>query len=285
VAVVTERIGAYAARLPLGEPSSDATDLIELGSREQLAAFWLTLDAVNFGSGWFPTLRKSSGQSGYSTIASGMRTRAQTAGPFSAAELERIDAPSIAAVVGQDPGHPLMELFAVSLRDLGARVLAQSGGSFARVVDTADGSAVALARHLGRWNCFADCSHYQELELPFLKRAQIAVADLARAGVAEFGDLSSLTMFADNLVPHVLRIDGVLRFDPELVARIGRHELIDHDSAEEVEIRACALHAVELIVGARGDTCAADVDQLLWQRGRAPRYKASPRHRSRTTAY
>ena len=31
-------------------------------------------------------------------------------------------------------------------------------------------------------------------------------------------------MFADNLVPHVLRVDGVLVFDPELVARIERVE-------------------------------------------------------------
>ena len=57
-------------------------------------------------------------------------------------------------------------------------------------------------------------------------------------------------MFADNLVPHVLRLDGILRFDPELVARIDREELIEHGSAEEVEIRACAVHAVELLVAA-----------------------------------
>ena len=92
-------------------------------------------------------------------------------------------------------------------------------------------------------------------------------------------------MFADNLVPHVLRLDGVLRFDAELVARIEREQLIVHDSREEIEIRACALHAVELIVGARPSTSAAEVDQLLWARGGERRYKAVPRHRSRCTAY
>ena len=61
-------------------------------------------------------------------------------------------------------------------------------------------------------------------------------------------------MFADNLVPHVLRLDGVLWFDPELVARIERGELIEHGSPEEVEIRACAVHAVELIVAAVGSS-------------------------------
>ncbi len=37
--------------------------------------------------------------------------------------------------------------------------------------------------------------------------------DLPLAGVAEFGDLDRLTIFADNLVPHVLRCDGVLVYD------------------------------------------------------------------------
>ena len=92
-------------------------------------------------------------------------------------------------------------------------------------------------------------------------------------------------MFADNLVPHVLRLDGILQFDPELSARIERGELIEHGSEEEIEIRACAVHAVELIVRSAAGRTAAEVDEALWKRGGQPRYKASPRHRSRCTAY
>jgi hypothetical protein len=84
----------------------------------------------------------------------------------------------------------------------------------------------------------------------------------------------------------VLRLDGVLEFDPRLTARIERPELIEHGAPEEVEIRACAVHAVELIVAASPTPrTAAEVDQVLWNRGAEPRYKAAPRHRSRTTAY
>ena len=59
----------------------------------------------------------------------------------------------------------------------------------------------------------------------FYKRAQIAASDLALGGVAEFGDLDALTIFADNLVPHVLRCEGVLVYDEGLAAHIDAERL------------------------------------------------------------
>jgi hypothetical protein len=280
-------IAGYARALPLDRPIADAggEDHLLTGTREELAAFWVTLDAINFGSGWFPTLRKPDRRSGYSTIAAGVRQRFARCGSWNAQELAQIHPGELADVLGQDPDHELIALFATSLNALGRRVSDQHGASFTKLVDSADGSAVTLATHLGGWECFADSSRYEELELPFLKRAQITAADLDRAGVARFGDLGSLTMFADNLVPHVLRLDGLLEFDSGLLERIERGELIGHGAPEEVEIRACAVHAVELIVSELPGVTAASVDQLLWLRGQEPSYKALPRHRSRCTAY
>ena len=77
----------------------------------------------------------------------------------------------------------------------------------------------------------------------------------------------------------------MLAFDDDLVARIEREELLEHGSPEEVEIRACAVHAVELLVAAHEGTTATAVDNALWHRGGGPRYKARPRHRARTSAY
>ena len=278
-------IPGYAATLPLAEPPGAADEQPANASREDLAAFWLTLDAVNFGSGWFPTLRKPHGRSGYHTIAAGIRERFETRGPWSAEQLQAVRPEEIAAVLGQDPHHELMGLFAGFLNDLGRHIASDHGGRFAALVDSAGGSAQGVAERLADWDCFRDVSTYGTLRIPFLKRAQITAADLARAGVADFTDLDRLTMFADNLVPHVLRLDGVLRFDPDLVARIDAGELIEHGSPAEVEIRACALHAVELLVAQRPGTRAASVDQVLWLRGQEARYKDSPRHRSRCTAY
>ena len=288
VTIDREAIGRYAAALSLsrdpGAPDPDV-HLVE-GSREKLAAFWLTLDAINFGSGWFPTLRKREGRSGYFTVAGGIRERFEENGPWTAPELATIEAEQLAAVLGQDPGHELMRLFARSLRDLGDHIGRDYDGRFGAVIDGAARSAATLVTTLARWCCFEDTSQYEGIPVPFLKRAQIAPADLSLAGIARFDDLGRLTMFADNLVPHVLRLDGVLVFVPALVERIERGELIEHGSPEEVEIRACAVHAVELIAAARrGRVTAAEIDQHLWNRGQLAPYKARPRHRSRCTAY
>ena len=254
------------------------------GTREELAAFWLTLDAINFGSGWFPTLRKWRGRSGYFTIASGLRRRFVEQGPWSANQLAGIEPVELAEALGQDPNHQLMGLFATSLRDLGEHVQREYDGRFVAVVERAGPSAIALVGALAPWSCFADTSAYDGIAIPFLKRAQIVAADLDLARVAAFDDLRALTMFADNLVPHVLRLEGVLVFERDLLARIESGELIEHGSREEVEIRACAVHAVERLAAATGRS-AVELDRLLWQRGQAPVYKAQPRHRSRSTAY
>ncbi|HTP23221.1 MAG TPA: queuosine salvage family protein [Solirubrobacteraceae bacterium] len=287
VRVEPERTAAYVGTLPVDPPSLDPDPGAHLtkGTREELAAFWLTLDAINFGSGWFPTLRKRGGRSGYFTIATGVKDRFANDGPWTAAELAQLTASEIANTLGQNPDHELMALFARSLNDLGRRIDAEHGGKFAGVPDAAESSAVALVDRLAGWASFADTSRYDGLEVPFLKRAQITAADLARAGVAAFRDLDRLTIFADNLVPHVLRMDGLLSYDPSLLDRIERGELIEHDSREEIEIRACALHAVELIAAERPGATEAVIDYVLWHRGQESRYKASPRHRSRCTAY
>jgi hypothetical protein len=178
-----------------------------------------------------------------------------------------------------------MALFTRALRELGDRVTIEYFGRFLGLANSAGGSAERLAETLAAWPTWKDVSPYEGSVVPFYKRAQIAAADLHLAGIAPAEDLDRLTVFADNLVPHVLRLDGVLEFDERLVGRIDAGLLLEHDSPEEVEIRACALTAVELLVEARPDLNAAVIDAILWNRGALPRYKARPRHRARTTAY
>jgi hypothetical protein len=286
VEIDERELPVYAAALPRAvevSPPDSATDLVEADG-EARAAFVLCLDAINFGSGWWPTIRKRPGRSGYFTIAAGLTERFRESGPWPAAELSAISAAEIAAVLGQDPDHPLLSDFAAALRDVGDQVEHEHGGRFAAVVEAANGSALTLADLLSGWRAFADVSTYDGRPVPFFKRAQIAAADVSRAGLADLAGLDRLTAFADNLVPQVLRLDGVLRLDPGLEQRIEASELLEHGSPEEVELRACAVHAVELLSTAT-PLSPAEIDGVLWNRGAAKRYKFPPRPRSRNTAY
>jgi hypothetical protein len=264
-------------------------------------AYVLCVDAVNFGSGWFPVLHKPEGQSGYFTIATALRRRFESEGSFTAAELCDIEAADCARIFGQDPDHPevgqLMELFARSLRDLGRYTCERAGGRFPELVAAAEHSAERLVVLLAEMPLYRDVSRYEELEVPLYKRAQITAADLAWVfegrGPGRFDDIDSLTMFPDNLVPHVLRCEGVLRYDPGLLARIDSGELLEAGSPEEVEIRAVGLHAVERLVermraaGAAGvsGVSARHLDRVLWTRGQSPAIKSRERHRCRSVWY
>jgi hypothetical protein len=273
VRIREDAIEGYARTIPpVAPPAPD----LEGADEETRAAFSLQLNAINFGSGWFPTLRKQPGMSGFRTIEAGLRAR----GPWTAAQLREITREEVAKTMGQDPGHELMGLYARHLRELGTKT-----DSFLELARAGDGSAETLATILAGFPTWRDVSRYEDFEVPLFKRAQIAAADLALAGIAPARDLHRLTLFADNLVPHVLRLDGVLEFKAPLIARIEAEELLEHDSPEEVEIRACALHAVELLVAAHGSATATVVDNVLWHRGGEPRYKARPRHRARCTQY
>jgi hypothetical protein len=162
------------------------------------------------------------------------------------------------------------------------------------LIESAGNSAEQLVRLLSAMPFFDDVAQWRGRRIPFYKRAQLTAADLALAfdghGWGRFNDLGELTIFADNLVPHVLRMEGVLIYDPALAARIDHEELIPAGSPEEVEIRACALHAVELMVAelrrAGRPATSMSIDFFLWNRGQQPSYKlAKPRHRTRTVFY
>ena len=268
-----------------------------LGRGEATVAFLLTLDAVNFGSGYFPAILPRPEQSGFRTVAAALTAHFERRGPLSAAELVRLDSTGCARIFGFDPANPaageLLGRFAASLNQLGACLLEGYGGDFGRLVAAAGGSAERLVGLLAVLPSFADVARWRGRPVPFYKRAQLAAADLHIAfggeGPGRFADVDALTVCADNLVPHVLRWDGVLRYDGALAARIDRGELLAAGSEEEVEIRACAVHAGELLVAElrrRGlPVNALQLDNALWYRGQQPFYRARPRHRTLTIFY
>lgn len=293
-----QRLEAYATELADLPPVTDPEDPAHHGITDDLevsALFVIALDAINFGSGWFPVLAKRPGQSGYHTIAAGLADHVRS-NSLTVDDLRGVDRATMATITGQDPAGPVRQLldeFVESWRLLG-ELIAARGGSALAFVESVEGSAARLVTVLDEGHAlYRDAPRYEGGPVPLYKRAQITAADLhlafGDAGPGRFHDLGRLTMFADNLVPHVLRIDGVLTFDDDLVDRIEGGELLAPGEPAEVEIRAVAVHAVERLVdtlaGSERPLDAMTLDGMLWHRGAGEIYKAVPRHRCRTTAY
>jgi len=270
VEIVTDRLDDVEPGAP---PELDPETHYLEGTRDDVAAYLLTLDSINFGSGWFPTLNKRAGKSGYFTVAWGLADRFRAHGPYTNDELRSMTQEDMARALGQGADHPLMKLFAQALTQLGDFL---GDRTPLEAIEAAAGSAEQLAEQLAQGMPFFD-------ERGFYKRAQITPQDLQIGGIAEFHDIDKLTIFADNLVPHVLRVDGVLRYHPDLAQLIDGEHLLE-PGEQEREIRACAVHACEQIA-ARLDVPPRTLDMWLWNRGQAPRYKSRPRHRTRTVFY
>lgn len=262
-------------------------------SLERVVATAVILDTVNFGSGWHPVLRKDPGASGATTVARAVRDWLD-AGETHADRFGALDADDLSAICRQPPAAmELMAHFAAALTELASLLHGHGRGRVLPLVTAAGGSAAAFAEALATLPAYRDVARHGGESVALYKRAQLAAADVARAGAGDprttFRDLDRLTAFADNLVPHVLRIEGVLRVDDDLVGRIDRGELLEPGSPGEVELRAVGVHAVELLaaeLAARGHPLPPhELDARLWERGGAPRFKAVPRHRARTTAY
>ena len=298
VAIDGQALEALAEELADGPPPPAINPAHHyVGEPVETLAFILVLDAINFGSGYFPFLQKRSGLSGYFTVATSLKDEWESTGAWDAVTLTKLCAADCARVIGQDVSIPevaeLMALFARALNDLGALLEAKFGGDPVRLVEAADHSAARLLEILAEMPMYRDVSRYEGNDVPFYKRAQLTSADLSAVfggeGYGRFADLGELTIFADNLVPHVLRRLGVLRYTQDLARRIDAEVPLVAGSPAEVEIRAGALHAVEgcvaLLRRSGIEATAQELDYALWTRGQSPEMKAHPRHRACCTYY
>lgn len=246
------------------------------GDRARTIAYILVLDATNFCF-W-------GGPGGYWKLAEGIRDAYRAGDELSdPASLERITAAGLARITGE---LPLMEERADSLRRLGALVRSEHGGDFAGLV--AGSAALTAAGLAERLDSFRDIGSHRGMRVPLLKRAQIAAADLAGAGLAEFDDLADLTCFADYKLPQVLRELGALEYAEPLARRIDDWQELQSGEEAEIEIRAATVTSVERLrdeLEREGrDLCSFEVDWMLWALSQEL-YPMRPHPRVRTVFY
>lgn len=294
VSILEDRIIPFAESLPR-EPYPDVLDerFHHHGDLDSALAFLLALESVNFGSGLkYDLIREGySFQHGsiYYTVAAALKKRFQDC-PLTPEEMAAISIEDIAAIFSFKLDKPaqtrLAGMFCESMQELGAFIAGQGG--FTHFIAARKGDPEHLIAALKNLSAFRDVHSYLGAELPFMKRAQHLCASLQllyeQHGQRLFDDLSSLTLFADPSVPKVLAVDGVLRYTPELELRIHGGQEIESGSDEEIEIRACALHALELIKG-HSPLESYQIDHILWHKSHEPRYADQPSHKTVTSFY
>ncbi|MQM10217.1 hypothetical protein Taro_043109 [Colocasia esculenta] len=164
------------------------------------------------------------------------------------------------------------------------------GGKAVNLVKACEKSAVKLVSLVAQQ--FPDHAVYKGHQIFLYKRAQIFAADLWGAfkgqGYGDFRDICIITIFADYIVPAVLRQLGVLKYSVDLSNAIDAKKEITSGSEEEIELRACSVHAVEkmrelLELKFGKQVLSIDIDLWLWSFGiQTP---SMPHHRTLSIYY
>lgn len=301
VSLDREAIAAYAPLLARQSRSSagewEGDHHFVAGEDELTIAYVFVLDTVNFCFWGDPKWGRPYGDrwlDGYWALAAALTEEARkNPGFLDPHALADLDTGKLGQVLTGRPTIPLLEERVTSLRELGHWIVDRFGGKFAPALREANGDAIELVRLvIAGLPSYRDEAAFHGRRVCFYKRAQILAADLHGAGSGRgWGDLArlhELTAFADYKLPQILRHQGILRYAPALADRVDNQVPLPAGSAEEVEIRAATIHAVELLrqeLAGRGlDLPAYRIDWLLWSASQDSG-QMRPYHRTRTIYY
>ncbi|CAH1998745.1 unnamed protein product [Acanthoscelides obtectus] len=161
------------------------------------------------------------------------------------------------------------------LHEVGNALLEKFDGSFKNVVKQCNNSAEKLLQLIvNNFSCFRDEAEYQGEKIGIYKRAQILIGDIwacfKNKDIGYFEDIDKITAFADYRVPQTLLWFEVFQYSKDLNEKLKSNVILKNGDEEEVEIRACTVHAVELIkeyVNKKLDDKKANsilIDHFLW---------------------
>ena len=204
---------------------------------------------------------------------------------------------------------PMLKERMSNLRQVGEVLCQQFDGTFTNVIAQADKGVSNLIEIVtSNFDCFNDVGHFDSQPVQFQKRVQILIADIwacfEETGFGEFRDIGELTMFPDYRVPQSLLFLGVISYSDALWEKIRRGDLLAHGEKEEMEIRGCSIHAVDLIAqgineavtleyeatGQHGNETAINsvlIDFYLWDFATEnfEQVKEFPEHKTRSIYY
>jgi len=258
---------------------------------DEKAVDWVFfMDAINF-SFWteledkFEVTYKGNLYTGYFAGCACVNRALDEGIPLTTAKfMSTIDVETLTKIFTSDSGKiiPMIGERVTVLNDVGKVLVEKFDGSFFNCIKQCGNSAKKLLDMITEnFEWFRDYAMFHGERVALLKRAQILVADvygcLKKTNLAQFPDISYLTMFADYRVPQALNFLGAIEYSDELNKILEKKLLLENGSELEVEIRAFSIEACELIVDEckkltkpsgdasdRREVTAMDVDMFLW---------------------
>ncbi|CAF1549980.1 unnamed protein product, partial [Didymodactylos carnosus] len=200
---------------------------------------------------------------------------------------------------------PLLNERLQVLHETGQILIDKYSGHFSNCIRQANLNAHTLLDFIvDNFPSYRDEAVYHAQRVSFYKRAQILIADIWACfrgqDLGHFHDIDTITMFADYRVPQVLFYYHVLIYTDKLVARL-KHEMLPNGDKDEVEIRAAAIVATQLIVNCINEELPLEkdlgdggsrinnilVDYYLWDLRREKQVELieTPFHRTRCIYY
>lgn len=147
---------------------------------------------------------------------------------------------------------PLLEERTQHLRQSGSILCQNFGGSFVNVLSKCKGDVNVFIDNVTQlFPSFRDISIFEGQPVSFCKRVQILIADIWACfegkGPGKFDNISELTMFADYRVPQALQALDILKYSTGLFDKLKNNIELNSGSVQEMEIRGCSIHSVELL--------------------------------------
>jgi hypothetical protein len=170
--------------------------------------------------------------------------------------LSKITRADMARIFAGNIEMPMLDEKTEVWRQVGAVLVEKYDGHFhnfirecpPKLYNNGNGIIERLAREFPRFN---DVSQYDGHEIKFYKLAQLGIwfvySSLHPLGKFRLDDISSMTAFADYIVPLALRLMGMTSYSPALEHAIDTYQMIPRDSMQEIEIRAHCLYATALL--------------------------------------
>jgi hypothetical protein len=288
--------------------SKEALDLklpLRFESEMQKLNFYAVLHLLNFASGYRLILKQATGSGAFESIIRLLTGCHLSQGKLDADWMVSVDAATIGdlmaidmtvdkphetlgaalSIVEASPAAAVAHQVASALQTTGQFLKQQKVDTLAEYVQRAAQEVHNIDEMLDKLAAIPALQDYYNLDnyeptIHIMKKAQIMISEIQRQGMVfswlESGDL---TIFADNVVPSMMKHFGILLDNTtpcEDATQITLQQAVSIRAASIVAAERIVTRASELGFAYIGDE--VDLDNYLWKVAKLPEYRQLPRY-------